>query len=107
MNIQLDEDLKIKLKKAINSSKIMLFMKGEPERPMCRFSAHIVSILEKTGVEFGYFNIFEDEEVRQGLKEYSEWPTFPQLYINGELIGGDDIVTEMSESGELEELLKN
>lgn len=90
----------------IHSSKVVLFMKGNAEMPMCGFSANSVAILKNVGVAFKTFNILNDQDIRQGLKEYSNWPTYPQLYINGQLIGGNDILTEMYKSGELQEFLK-
>jgi Grx4 family monothiol glutaredoxin len=90
--------------KLINQSPIMLFMKGTPENPCCGFSRKVVDALNAEGVTFGSFDILSDEAVRQGLKEFSNWPTFPQLYVKGELLGGCDIVMEMHESGELKEV---
>jgi len=95
-----------KLKQLINRHRIMLFMKGIPSSPKCGFSRKIVDILDSYSVSYDAFNILEDEEVRQGLKVYSDWPTYPQLYVDGDLVGGLDIVEEMVESGDLEELLK-
>lgn len=83
----------------------MLFMKGIPSSPKCGFSRQIVEILDSHHVSYDAFNILEDEEVRQGLKEYSDWPTYPQLYVEGDLVGGLDIVREMEESGDLKDLL--
>ena len=100
------QTLEDRLKTLIRRSKVMLFMKGEPTNPKCGFSRTITQILSETGVEYGHFDILTDEEVRQGLKKFSDWPTFPQLYVNGELIGGLDIVREMKESGDLEDSLK-
>src|SRR5690606_5506335 len=91
----------------LSSSKIVLFMKGNSEMPQCGFSANTVAILKHLAVPFKTFNILNDPEIRQGLKEYSNWPTYPQLYVNGKLIGGNDIITEMYQSGELQEYLKN
>jgi len=82
-----------------------LYMKGTPYFPQCGFSSKAVQILQACEVEFGYVNIFEDNEVREGLKVYSNWPTFPQLYVNGELVGGADILIEMFENGELKTML--
>ena len=82
-------------------------MKGNASAPQCGFSANSIAILKQIGVPFKTFNILNDPEVRQGLKEFSNWPTYPQLYVNGKLIGGNDIVTEMYQSGELQEYLKN
>lgn len=89
------------LYKLINSHPIMLFMKGTPEEPRCGFSRKTVDALISEGLEFGSFDILTDDIVRQGLKSYSNWPTYPQLYVKGELLGGCDIVLEMKESGEL------
>ena len=101
-----NQDLKGQIEGLLNSSKVVLFMKGNAEAPQCGFSANTVSILRKVGVSFKTFNILNDPEIRQGLKEFSNWPTYPQLYIGGRLIGGNDIVTEMHQSGELQEFLK-
>jgi monothiol glutaredoxin len=100
-------DLNNQIKNLINSSQIVLFMKGNADMPMCGFSANTVSILKDLGLNFNTFNILNDQEIRQGLKDFSQWPTYPQLYIQGKLIGGNDIVTEMYQSGELQEFLKN
>ena len=94
-----------KLQKLINRHRIMLFMKGIPSSPRCGFSRQIVEILDSYNVSYDAFNILEDEEVRQGLKEYSDWPTYPQLYVEGDLVGGLDIVKEMEDGGDLKELL--
>ncbi|KAF7239216.1 Glutaredoxin-3 [Varanus komodoensis] len=96
------EDLGMRLKKLTNAAPCMLFMKGTPQDPRCGFSKQIVEILNKHNVVFSSFDIFSDEEVRQGLKTYSNWPTYPQLYVAGELIGGLDIVKELEASGELD-----
>jgi monothiol glutaredoxin len=82
-------------------------MKGTPDFPQCGFSGQAVGVLKAIGTPFAFVNIFEDQEIREGLKTYSNWPTFPQLYVKGELIGGSDIVMEMYNSGELQELLKD
>ncbi|CAA0825294.1 Monothiol glutaredoxin-S17 [Striga hermonthica] len=103
--IPFGETLEDRLKKLVNSSKVMLFMKGSPDAPRCGFSSKVVGALKEEGVEFGSFDILGDEEVRQGLKTYSNWPTFPQLYYKGELVGGCDIVMELRESGELKSTL--
>ena len=95
-----------RLSKLVNRHRIMLFMKGVPSAPQCGFSRQIVAMLDEEGVAYDAFNILEDEEVRQGLKKFSDWPTFPQLYVNGDLIGGLDICQEMAESGDLSDLLK-
>jgi len=95
------QDLNSRLENLINSSSVMLFMKGTPEAPKCGFSGKIVDILNKNNIQFGSFNILTDDEIRQGLKTFSNWPTFPQLYAKGKLIGGLDIVKELSDEGEL------
>ena len=94
-----------RLQQLINRHRIMLFMKGIPSSPKCGFSRQIVEILDSYNVSYDAFNILEDEEVRQGLKEYSDWPTYPQLYVEGDLVGGLDIVKEMEDGGDLKELL--
>lgn len=98
-------NLEDRLKKLITSSPVMLFMKGNADYPKCGFSSKVVEALKEEGVEFGTFDILSDEEVRQGLKKFSNWPTFPQLYYKGELIGGCDIVLEMKSNGELKSTL--
>ncbi|GMH40019.1 hypothetical protein BSKO_07923 [Bryopsis sp. KO-2023] len=95
------EGLNARLEKLVKSQPVMLFMKGNPDGPQCGFSSRVVEMLKTSGVEFGHFDILQDEVVRQGLKEFSKWPTFPQLYAKGELVGGCDIITELHEAGEL------
>uniref|UniRef100_A0A7S2WUX6 Thioredoxin domain-containing protein n=1 Tax=Rhizochromulina marina TaxID=1034831 RepID=A0A7S2WUX6_9STRA len=97
--------LEDRLKALIARAPVMLFMKGSPQEPQCGFSRQIVLLLEEINASFSSFDILQDQEVRQGLKKFSEWPTYPQLYIDGELIGGLDIVREMHEAGELKELI--
>lgn len=94
------EDLNTRLKALVNKSPVMLFMKGTPEKPNCGFSREAVALLQSQNVEFGSFDILSDDTVRQGLKEFSKWPTFPQLYVKGELVGGLDIMKELVASGE-------
>jgi monothiol glutaredoxin len=94
------------IKKQIHDNKVVLYMKGTAKFPQCGFSGRALKILSSCGVtDFLAVNVLEDEAIRQGIKEYSNWPTVPQLYINGELVGGSDIMAEMYESGELQELL--
>ncbi|XP_076942826.1 monothiol glutaredoxin-S17-like [Bidens hawaiensis] len=93
--------LKDRLGKLVNSKPVLLFMKGTPDAPRCGFSSKVVNALKEEGIKFGSFDILSDEDVRQGLKTYSNWPTFPQLYYKGELIGGCDIIMELKSSGEL------
>ncbi|KAM6951689.1 glutaredoxin 3 [Aplochiton taeniatus] len=97
-----EEDLNERLKRLINSAPCMLFMKGSPQEPRCGFSRQIVQLLKDHSIKFSSFDILSDEEVRQGLKLFSNWPTFPQFYTNGELLGGLDILKELAESGELQ-----
>ena len=90
----------------LNSNDIVLFMKGTKDMPMCGFSGIVTHILRQHGVEFKDINVLDNFEIREGIKEYANWPTLPQLYIRGEFIGGCDIVREMNESGELSEVLR-
>ena len=98
-------DVNERIKKQLESYPVLLYMKGTPDFPQCGFSAKTVSVLRAAGAKFAYINIFEDPEIREGLKAYSNWPTFPQLYVNGELIGGCDITVELYQSGELKQIL--
>jgi monothiol glutaredoxin len=91
--------------KQLAENPIVLYMKGTPAFPQCGFSGKAVYILRECGVEFMAVNILENEEIRQGIKEYGNWPTIPQLYVNGELIGGSDIMQELYDSGELHKIL--
>jgi monothiol glutaredoxin len=85
----------------VASNDVVLFMKGTPQMPMCGFSSQVVQILDYLGVDYKGINVLADEEIRQGIKEFSNWPTIPQLYVKGEFVGGCDIVREMFQSGEL------
>ena len=96
---------KEEIKADITANKIMLYMKGNRDMPMCGFSNQVVHILNQSGVQFEAKNVLEDEVLRQAIKEFSDWPTIPQLYINGEFIGGCDIITELFQSGELADQL--
>ena len=100
-----DVDVNSKIEEQLKSHDILLYMKGTPDFPQCGFSGQTVAALNAIGKPFSFVNIFEDQEVREGLKTYSNWPTFPQLYVKGEFIGGCDIVIEMYQSGELKDLL--
>lgn len=95
-----------KIKKEIADNKIVLYMKGTPEQPQCGFSAATAECLSKLGAKYHAVNILDDVEVRQGIKKFSNWPTIPQLYINGKFIGGCDITKELFESGELKKLVE-
>ncbi|MBM3626766.1 MAG: Grx4 family monothiol glutaredoxin [Alphaproteobacteria bacterium] len=94
-----------RIKDDISSNDVVLYMKGTPVFPMCGFSAAVVQVLSQMGVKFKGINVLEDPSIRQGIKDFSNWPTIPQLYVKGEFVGGCDIVREMSESGELQALL--
>eukprot|EP00428_Durinskia_dybowskii_P066832 CAMPEP_0170387538 /NCGR_PEP_ID=MMETSP0117_2-20130122/17611_1 /TAXON_ID=400756 /ORGANISM="Durinskia baltica, Strain CSIRO CS-38" /LENGTH=391 /DNA_ID=CAMNT_0010643413 /DNA_START=56 /DNA_END=1227 /DNA_ORIENTATION=- len=96
-----EEDLNARLKKLVNSAPVMLFMKGNKETPFCGFSKTAVALLNSHNIDYQTFDILKDEEVRQGLKDYANWKTYPQLYVNGELLGGLDIIKEMEEDGSL------
>ena len=89
----------------ISANKVMLYMKGNKDMPMCGFSNQVVHILNQSGVEYEAKNVLEDDVLRQAIKEFSDWPTIPQLYVNGEFIGGCDIVTELFQSGDLADTL--
>jgi monothiol glutaredoxin len=90
----------------VKSNRVMLFMKGTAQFPQCGFSGRAIQVLKACGVQdLKTFNVLEDESVRQGIKDYAQWPTIPQLYVNGEFVGGSDIVMEMYQSGELQQLL--
>jgi monothiol glutaredoxin len=99
-------DVSERIRNDITSNKIMVYMKGTPQAPQCGFSAQTVQVLNELGVPYSSRNVLEDPELRQGIKEFSNWPTIPQVYVNGKFIGGCDIVTEMHERGELSELVK-
>lgn len=99
-------DIKAQIDAEVQSNDVLLFMKGTPKMPMCGFSGQVVQILNHLGVTFKGINILESDEWRQGVKDYSNWPTFPQLYVKGEFIGGADIAREMFQTGELQTLLK-
>ena len=95
------------IKKFIGDNDVCLFMKGTPEAPQCGFSMAVSNLLKHLGVNFKGINVLEDENLRQGIKVFSDWPTIPQLYVKGEFVGGCDIVKEMFEKGELKKLLQN
>jgi monothiol glutaredoxin len=95
------------IKKQVEGNRVVLYMKGSPDFPQCGFSANAVQILRACGAgEFASVNVLENPDIRQGIKEYANWPTIPQLYINGEFVGGSDIMSEMFKSGELKKLLE-
>ena len=99
------DDAQARIDAVVKNNAVVLFMKGTPLFPQCGFSSRVVAILEHLGVGFESFDVLQDMEVRQGIKEYSDWPTIPQLYVKGEFVGGSDIMMEMYEAGELGELM--
>jgi len=103
----MDQQTKETIENNINNNEVCLFMKGTPEAPQCGFSMAISNMLKILEVNFKGVNVLEDEKIRQGIKEFSEWPTIPQLYIKKEFVGGCDIVKEMYENGELKKILEN
>ena len=98
-------DMKDRIKNQLGEFPLLLYMKGTPDFPQCGFSAKVCGILKASNKRFAFVNILEDHEIREGLKAYSNWPTFPQLYVNGELVGGSDIVEQMFNNGELDNIL--
>ena len=99
-------DVQKRIDDLVKGHKVMLFMKGSAQFPMCGFSGRAIQVLKACGVnELKTFNVLEDEDVRQGIKDYAQWPTIPQLYVDGEFVGGSDIMMEMYQSGELQQLL--
>ncbi|WP_298021232.1 Grx4 family monothiol glutaredoxin [uncultured Parasphingopyxis sp.] len=100
-------DAQTRIDETVKGNDVVLFMKGSPLFPQCGFSSRAVAILEHCGVAFESVDVLQDQEVRQGIKEYSDWPTIPQLYVKGEFVGGSDIMMEMYEAGELKQLLED
>ncbi|MEY4720464.1 MAG: hypothetical protein RIQ46_189 [Pseudomonadota bacterium] len=98
-------DVNARIADLVNSNDVVLFMKGTPLFPQCGFSSRAVAILEHIGVAYETFDVLQDQEVRQGIKSFSDWPTIPQLYVKGEFVGGSDIMMEMFEAGELHQLM--
>lgn len=99
-------DAETQIKETINEHEVVLFMKGTSSMPQCGFSSRVAGVLNYMGVAFQDINVLEDEAIRQGIKDFSDWPTIPQLYVKGEFVGGCDIITEMTLSGELDTLLE-
>ena len=102
----MDENLKKKIDNELKGSDVCLFMKGTPDVPQCGFSLAVANVLKHLKVDFKGINVLENNELREGIKEYSDWPTIPQLYIKGEFVGGCDIIKELFEKGELQKKLK-
>ena len=101
---ELDPSVRERIENLIENNDVVLFMKGTKTMPQCGFSSRVAGILNYMGVDFADVNVLEDESIRQGIKDFSDWPTIPQLYVKGEFVGGCDIVTEMTLSGELDQL---
>src|SRR4030095_13057391 len=99
------DDVNARIAEAVNSADVLLFMKGTPLFPQCGFSNRAISILDHLGVEYATVDVLQDPGIRAGIKEFSDWPTIPQLYVKGEFVGGSDIMMEMFESGELQQLV--
>ncbi len=104
--MNLTPQLKDRIDSLISENKIMVFMKGNKLMPQCGFSNNVIQILNALGASYETCDVLEDQEIRQGIKEYSEWPTIPQLYINGEFIGGSDVVIELYQNGELQQMVE-
>ena len=102
----MNDGTKERIEQLVKNNGVLLFMKGTKHFPQCGFSATVVEVLRRLGAEFESVNVLEDPAVRQGIKEFSQWPTIPQLYVNGEFVGGCDIVREMYENGELATVIK-
>ena len=100
-----DQDTLDRIRKEITGNDVVLFMKGTKAFPQCGFSGRVTQILNHMGIQFRDINVLEDQAIREGIKQFTNWPTIPQLYVKGEFVGGADIVTEMFQSGELEELI--
>ena len=103
----MSDDAQTRIAEAVRSADVLLFMKGTPLFPQCGFSSRAVAILDHLGVEYGSVDVLQDQAIRQGIKQFSDWPTIPQLYVKGEFVGGSDIMMEMYESGELAELVED
>ena len=101
----MSENVKERIEKVIKNNHICLFMKGTPDVPQCGFSLAVANVLKHLNVQYKSINVLEDMEIREGIKDYSDWPTIPQLYVSGKFIGGCDIVKELFEKGELKEIL--
>ncbi|HWW63621.1 MAG TPA: Grx4 family monothiol glutaredoxin [Sphingomonadaceae bacterium] len=101
------DDTQARISEAVKAADVLLFMKGTPLFPQCGFSSRAVAILDHLGVDYATIDVLQDQAIRQGIKQYSDWPTIPQLYVKGEFVGGSDIMMEMYEAGELAELFES
>jgi monothiol glutaredoxin len=99
-------DINSRIKQLVEGDDVFLFMKGSPDMPQCGFSMRAITILDHLGAKYGTFNILSDSDIREGVKRYGNWPTYPQLWVRGELLGGSDIMMEMFQNGELETTIK-
>ena len=102
----MNPEVKTKIEQLVNDNKIMVFMKGSKLMPQCGFSNNVVQILNSLGVPYETVDILAEQDIRQGIKEYSNWPTIPQIYINGEFVGGSDLAIELYQSGELQQMVE-
>ncbi|TZG27932.1 Grx4 family monothiol glutaredoxin [Sphingomonas montanisoli] len=102
----MSDDTQARIASAVNAADVLLFMKGTPLFPQCGFSSRAIAILDRLGVEYATLDVLQDAGIRAGIKEYSDWPTIPQLYVKGEFVGGSDIMMEMYETGELADLME-
>lgn len=102
----MDQTIRQRIENDVKKNKVMLYMKGTPDAPQCGFSAQSVNILKSYNVPFQTKNVLEDPQLRQGIKDFTDWPTIPQIFVNGEFVGGCDIITEMHQKGELKKLLE-
>jgi len=100
-------DVLDRIDQQVKNNQVLIYMKGTPQFPMCGFSSRAAQALAATGIDFAYVNVLEDQEIFENLPRYADWPTFPQIYVDGELIGGCDITLELYESGELQKILEN
>jgi len=103
----MDEAVSKQIEETVNGHRLVMFMKGTKDFPQCGFSGRSVQILQNLGVDFADVNVLEDNSIREGIKEFSDWPTIPQLYVDGEFVGGSDIMLEMYQNGELESMVKS
>lgn len=101
-----ESEIRSQIEEAVKSNKVFVFMKGTPDQPMCGFSAATVQVLKRLNVPFAAANVLEDERIREGVKQYSNWPTIPQVFVNGEFVGGNDIIQQMYASGELQKMVQ-
>jgi len=101
----MEDAIKQKIDDSVKNNKVFLFMKGTPQSPQCGFSSQVSAVIASYNVPFETFDVLSDDDIREGIKEYSDWPTIPQLFINGEFVGGCDVVTEMHQNGDLKQLM--